>query len=362
MYLALNKCASKEGSKSSDSSIQPITTTNFTSPEDASKKLSGTANSILTARILTARMGTTDGGTNTGSGMSGAPLAHEILLSPHLKKYTKRLNLKHSDEGNTCEIPTKCDETELLPECESGTAKLESCKIETNKITYTISTNSCKESEPDDPNTYFIYSGRGTFTQECKEYSFAGTSTLLSQFSVALENVKIDIYQQNQKIYEYEFSPNFSISLNSSVEYKNNILSVIINIVSSGSAREKDVKGNIEQRSNFDNFKISLSLEYQEGTTEPGFSISLSGKYSYNTSTQWCGDGGFEVSTIEPLKFTDARCPNQGKLKLNNAEIRFEGNNIKISVDGKEESLKCEEFLNSCPYPLKGAFNAVPGT
>jgi len=259
---------------------------------------------------------------------------------------------KHDVDFLHCEIPS-CEG----PECESGNAELD-CNVRANKITVIVSVNNCKVRDEN-----MVISGRITFVGECKEYNIPGTSVLLPHISVTFENTKIEIYQENQKIHEYEFSPKLSISSTMSASSQNDTINFSSSLNLSGDSREKDFKQNIEQKVKIDNFIGTFNSSLNENTAE--FSFSFSGRYSVRTSPEWCGDGGFEVSTIEPLKFSSEQgndvilCPTQGKLKINNSELSFVGNNVKISVDGQEKTLNCSEFLNSCPYPLKGPLQAI---
>ncbi|GBD03318.1 hypothetical protein HRbin19_00599 [bacterium HR19] len=359
--LALSKCAGKSGSGSSSdgSSSQQIVATNFKSPEDAYSKISGSANSILTARILTAR--TSPSGGSSGGTMSAPQIVDIISKLPYTKKLslTKRLFAKHESDLS-CEV-SSCEELE--PQCESGSAKLESCNKQGNKITAVVSANNCKTEN-------MVISGKATFIEECKEYNIPETTIALPQYSVTFENAKIEIYQENQKIYEYEFSPKFSISvILSASSYQNDGASISTSLNLSGNSIERDLKQNIEQKVVMDNFTGILNFSYDENSGDSlsfgEFSLSFSGKYSISTNPKWCGDGGFEVSTPEPLKFSFEQengnqvCPKQGKLRINNSEVRFDGNSVKISVDGQEKTLTCDEFLNSCPYPLKGPLQAI---
>jgi len=83
--VSLSKCSGKSGSSSDGSDTQQIVVTNFKSPDGAISKISGSANSILNARILTARTSPSEG--STGGTMSAPQLIDIISKIPYTKNF-----------------------------------------------------------------------------------------------------------------------------------------------------------------------------------------------------------------------------------------------------------------------------------
>lgn len=240
-----------------------------------------------------------------------------------------------------------CDD--LKPQCFSGEVKLESCTVSGNKVSAIIVASECKEMQ--EGNTYTISGGRVTFNAECK-YTEGVATTIVSRLRI--QNVSSQAFENNQKVYEVTI-PDFEIISSYERQSNQDSYQYSFGITLTGKLSQKDLKQNIEQEIIFDNFGTSLKLER----------VSISGKYSISTRPSWCGDGGFEVSTIDPLKISVednlSECPVSGKLKVNNAEITFDSDGVTIAVDqGFSEKYTCEEILNSCIYPLGNPSDLLP--
>lgn len=204
-----------------------------------------------------------------------------------------------------------------------------------------------------------VIDGRGKFRFEF-EASSTGT---IGHLTVYIENVLIELYDKNgNKSFTLEFKPSFyaELVLVSEVSSTGSEVKFSIKSTSRGNSSISNLKEKITQKIIFDNYKISL---YPSSSTSE-FNVEVSGKYSIATSPSWCGDGGFEVTTVKPLKLGEgSSCPKSGEIRLNNSDIKFEGENIQIDVSGQSAKYKCEELLKICPYlPLPSIYDILPGS
>ncbi len=347
-------CAKQSGQDSTQAG-DTIQITQLKSADQASQNFSGALNSIITTRIITTRP-------------SAAPvyLLPDEYLAPELAPYIrpallnveKLLRLRPNQEQGNFELP-KCED--MKPECPDG-GKINKFNCSSGQsgqkswIEGEAEVSQCKDKN-------IVSSGRAKFRIE------AESGGILSHLMVYFENFSIEIYDdKGSKKFTLEFKPSFQEDMIFKVEASGTDLEAKFSseIILKGNSSTFSVDANIKQNTIFGDLKLSLS--YTLGATDviSELTMEVSGKYSVATSPYWCGDGGFEITTVKPLKVkikdeTVDPCPNSGEIKLNNsAGIKFEGENITIDVSGQSKKYKCEEFLKICPYPLPSIYEFLP--
>ncbi|MCS7214145.1 MAG: hypothetical protein NZ927_08025 [Candidatus Calescibacterium sp.] len=385
---AFLSCAKEEGTSSGSNgggTVQPKK--DFASQKEASERIAGSLNSIVTARIVTARMETGGGGGTMAPRFSYIDERlkyHDIFVSKFHQKI-QRFKVKeqqgngdnYGDEVTIISVDL-CQEfigdncQEFLPKCASGAARIESCNISSSgdkrSVVAVISADSCKDI-PDESkgNNYFIYNGKAQIFAECS----LGASVL--KMGSKYENFKIDYYEAGRKVYEFEFSPSISYVSEIGTDIGQESMTLSASISINGNSREKDLVKNIEQRSSFSGLKLSAEstsnigqnmtnsndvTDFISGITDIVIDISfyVSGKYSITTSPQWCGDGEYQIKTDQPIKIKGGEeCPYSGKLTVNNSSVQFTGSNkVKIAVGNESKEYSCQELYALCPYPLRG--------
>lgn len=381
---AFLSCAKEEGtSGGSDGGGTVQLKKNFASQKEASERIAGSLNSIVTARIVTARMETGGGGGTMAPRFSYIDERlkyHDVLVSKIHQKI-QRFKVKEQqqngdgDEATTISVDP-CQEfigencKDFLPQCESGKAEEIECNISEDKrsLVAVISADSCQEiPDKSKRNNYFIHSGKAQIFAECSPE--AG----VLKIGLKYENGKIDYYEAGRKVYEFEFSPSISYVSEIRTDIREESMTLSASISINGNSREKDLVKNIEQRSSFSGLKLSAEstsnigqnmtnpndvTDFTSGITDTVIDISfnVSGKYSVTTSPQWCGDGEYEIITDQPIKIKGGEeCPYSGKLTVNNSSVQFTGSNkVKITVGNEFKEYSCQELYALCPYPLRG--------
>lgn len=395
---ALISCAKDSTTESTSSKGNTSTTTlkkDFSSAEDASQRVGGMTNSMITSRIVTSRV-VTARMADTGSGTmpSAAPMISDnaiqdfILYKMKSKVMKKFIRFKAKEEMDLCAefLPSFSTCEKLKPSCDlGGKAEILYCKEEQNRIEAKIRAENCKESGDEDiPDS--LSTGTGTIYAECSSQG------LEFKMGAKLEETTITFYQGNNPIYKVEFSPSISYVITMSSSYstsapridEKNTISSEISMKFDGNAKGSYPAKSSEQNMSFTGFKLTISMKQSvTGTTGhneplPGddnhgssdvslvsiadFDISISGRYTVSTNPSWCGDGEYVVQTKNPLKFKeDSSCPYSGELQVNNATVQFTGSDkVKIKIGNSSKEYTCQELANSCQYDLENPLSLLP--
>lgn len=362
----------------------------FQSLDDASRRISGSLNSIVTARVVTARM-TTPSGEVIEPPLSAPRLrnidemllpydiiASKLLRNPNFKLRTRISHKRESRNSETVALSCERFISQFscsAPECEEGKATFEPCDISNNKVKATLSAQSCKQKEKDKPDQYVLYSGKVTIFAECVSRLYSITYKV----ELTLAETSVEFFEGNQKSREFVFHPYMSYKLQESIRFSGGEVIQSSEVILNGYLKETSAKGNIEQNTTFRDLKTSfetrikipdqLSTSSDEEILPSDIDVSINGTYLTTTNPTWCGDGEYEISTLNVLKINirdeeknRRSCPHSGTLKVNNSEIQFTGNKVKITVGEDKREYTCEELSSVCPYPdqLEGPYSILP--
>jgi hypothetical protein len=345
--------------------------TQFTSPEDAATKVFGNFSAgpagMITGRMITARMSGIPGAAPTFSIEQAIDSVLALLLD------IKKNRIFEKQYGNVdlsqAFLPS-CDNIKQGLQCTGGGSSDVKCNLEgstTKRLTFDIKLSDCK-----------VYEGgvSTVSTGSIKGYmevsgnilpGSSGGSTTSGSFKIVyfIENQDLTVSEFNggkeawrlrtvAKNYSSEFSVSGDVTGTMKSEMK-----------LAGSYSNEDILNKKKDEYLFESFGVQVTMSFmgiQNISSLPPSYVSISGKYSFNTSPKdECVKGEFVFKTIEPIKrefgsgiTEDFLCSKSGKFQVNNATFEFSSQGITITVTSQssvQSSIySCKDVGKLCKY------------
>jgi alpha-tubulin suppressor-like RCC1 family protein len=346
--------------------------TQFTSPEDAATKVFGNFSAgpagMITGRIITARMFGTPGAAPTFSIEQAIDSVLALLLDIRKSRIFEK---QYGNVDLSQAFLPSCDNIKQGLQCTGGGSSDVKCNLEgstTKRLTFDIKLSDCK-----------VYEGgvSTVSTGSIKGYmevsgnilpgSSGGGSTTSGSFKIVyfIENQDLTVSEFNGgkeawrlRTVAKNYSSEFSISADATGTMKSEMKLA-------GSYSNEDILNKKKDEYLFESFGVQVTMSFmgiQNISSLPPSYVSISGKYSFNTSPEdECVKGEFVFKTIEPIKrefgsgiAEDFLCSKSGKFQVNNATFEFssQGITIKVTSQSSEQSstYSCKDVSKLCKY------------
>jgi len=346
--------------------------TQFTSPEDAATKVFGNFSAgpagMITGRVITARMSGIPGAAPTFSIEQAIDSVLALLLDIRKSRIFEK---QYGNVDLSQVFLPSCDNIKQGLQCTGGGSSDVKCNLEgstTKRLTFDIKLSDCK-----------VYEGgvSTVSTGSIKGYmevsgnilpgSSGGGSTTSGSFKIVyfIENQDLTVSEFSGgkeawrlRTVAKNYSSEFSISADATGTMKSEMKLA-------GSYSNEDILNKKKDEYLFESFGVQVTMSFmgiQNISSLPPSYVSISGKYSFNTSPKdECVKGEFVFKTIEPIKrefgsgiTEDFLCSKSGKFQVNNATFEFssQGITIKVTSQSSEQSSTylCKDVSKLCKY------------